>query len=59
MAQLRAKGVQAYGFGPIVEESEIELHGPHSDQERMLESSIYKMTEYLWDTVMEVAATKK
>src|SRR5205807_3582776 len=38
MAQLRAKGVQAYGFGPIVDEKEIELHGAHSDQERMLET---------------------
>ena len=58
MAQLRAKGVQAYGFGPIVDENEYALHGAHSDQERMLETSVYKMVEYLWYTVLDVAATK-
>ena len=58
MAQLRAVGVQAYGFGPIADEKESELHGAHSDQERMLESSIYRMTEYLWDVLIEVAARK-
>ncbi len=59
MAQLRAKGVQAYGFGPIVDEKEVELHGAHSDQERMLESSVYRMTEYLWNALIEVAAAKQ
>jgi acetylornithine deacetylase/succinyl-diaminopimelate desuccinylase-like protein len=54
MAQLRQKGVQAYGFGPVVDESEIELHGPHSDQERLLESSLYQMVEFLWETVIPV-----
>ncbi|MDQ2945604.1 MAG: M20/M25/M40 family metallo-hydrolase [Acidobacteriota bacterium] len=59
MAQLRAKGVQAYGFGPIVDEKEAELHGAHSDQERMLETSVYKMTEYLWNALIEIAAAKQ
>ncbi|MGI8746461.1 MAG: peptidase dimerization domain-containing protein [Bryobacteraceae bacterium] len=59
MAQLRAKGVQSYGFGPIVDEKEMALHGPHSDQERMLETSIYRMTEYLWNALIEVAAAKQ
>ena len=57
-AQLRTKGVQAYGFGPIADEKENELHGAHSDQERMLESSIHKMVQYLWYTVLDVAASK-
>jgi acetylornithine deacetylase/succinyl-diaminopimelate desuccinylase-like protein len=57
-AQLRTKGVQAYGFGPIADENENELHGAHSDQERMLESSIHKMVQYLWYTVLDVAASK-
>jgi acetylornithine deacetylase/succinyl-diaminopimelate desuccinylase-like protein len=57
-AQLRTKGVQAYGFGPIVDEKEFELHGAHSDQERMLESSIHKMVQYLWYTVLDIAASK-
>jgi acetylornithine deacetylase/succinyl-diaminopimelate desuccinylase-like protein len=58
MAQLRAKGVQAYGFGPIADESEMTLHGAHSDQERLLETSMYRMTEYLWHALIEVAAAK-
>jgi acetylornithine deacetylase/succinyl-diaminopimelate desuccinylase-like protein len=56
MAQLRAKGVQAYGWGPITEASEMAAHGPHSDQERILESSIPAMMRFLWNTVLEVAA---
>ena len=59
MAQLRMKGVQAYGYGPVVEEREVALHGPHSDQERLAESSLYEMTEFLWRTVIDVAATKE
>jgi acetylornithine deacetylase/succinyl-diaminopimelate desuccinylase-like protein len=57
-AQLRGKGVQAYGFGPIADENEAELHGAHSDQERMLESSIHKMVQYLWYTVIDISAAK-
>jgi acetylornithine deacetylase/succinyl-diaminopimelate desuccinylase-like protein len=58
MAQLRGKGVQAYGFGAIADESENELHGAHSDQERLLESSIHKMVQFLWYTVLDIAASK-
>ena len=58
MAQLRGKGVQAYGFGATADESENDLHGPHSDQERMLESSIHKMVQFLWYTVLDIAASK-
>jgi len=57
-AQLRNKGVQAYGFGPIADEKENELHGAHSDQERLLESSIHSMVQFLWNTVLDIAATK-
>jgi hypothetical protein len=34
------------------------LHGAHSDTEPMLETSIHKMVQYLWYTVLDVAATK-
>jgi acetylornithine deacetylase/succinyl-diaminopimelate desuccinylase-like protein len=57
-AQLRTKGVQAYGFGPISDESEGDLHGAHSDQERMLESSLHEMVQFLWYTVLDIAASK-
>jgi acetylornithine deacetylase/succinyl-diaminopimelate desuccinylase-like protein len=59
MAQLRGKGVQAYGFGAIADESENELHGAHSDQERLLETSIHKMVQFLWYTVLDIAASKQ
>ncbi len=57
-AQLRNKGVQAYGFGAVADESESELHGAHSDQERLLESSLHQMVQYLWYTVLDIAASK-
>jgi acetylornithine deacetylase/succinyl-diaminopimelate desuccinylase-like protein len=55
-AQLRAKGVEAYGFGPIVDEHD--NHGAHSDDERVAETSIPKLVEYLWYAVLEVAAAR-
>jgi acetylornithine deacetylase/succinyl-diaminopimelate desuccinylase-like protein len=58
MAQLRVKGVQAYGFGPKVEEDEVLLHGPHSDQERLAEASLYEMVEFLWYSVLDIAGAK-
>ena len=58
MAQLRVKGIQAYGFGPQAEESEVLLHGAHSDQERLAESSLYDMIQFLWYSVVEIAGTK-
>jgi acetylornithine deacetylase/succinyl-diaminopimelate desuccinylase-like protein len=57
-AQLRGKGVQAYGFGALADESEGDLHGAHSDQERVLESSIHQMVQFLWYTVLDIAASK-
>jgi acetylornithine deacetylase/succinyl-diaminopimelate desuccinylase-like protein len=55
MAQLRAKGVEAYGFGPVVDEHD--GHGAHSDDERIAETSIPKLVEFLWYAVLQVAAT--
>ncbi len=38
MAFLRAKGVQCYGVGAMVDEEDAPKgYGPHSDQERILE----------------------
>lgn len=54
-AQLRSKGVQAYGFGPIVEEREAAgPGGAHGDDERLRESSLYKEVEFLWRSVTRV-----
>lgn len=56
-AQLRTKGVQAYGFGPIVDEREAAgPGGAHGDDERLRESSLYKEVEFLWRSVVRVAA---
>ena len=55
MAQLRAKGVQAYGFGPIVEAGD--PGAAHADDERLAEASLYKLVEFLWYTVLEAAGT--
>jgi acetylornithine deacetylase/succinyl-diaminopimelate desuccinylase-like protein len=56
MAQLRAKGVEAYGFGPLVDEQDV--HGAHSDNERIAESSLPKLVEFLWYAVLDVAASR-
>jgi acetylornithine deacetylase/succinyl-diaminopimelate desuccinylase-like protein len=59
MAQLRAKGVQAYGIGPIVDEKDRNIGGAHSDDERLEEAALYRFMEFLWDTVTEIAAPRK
>ena len=55
-AQLRATGVQAYGVGAIVTPEEGPLGGAHSDDEHISVRSLMTMIEYLWNTVLEVAA---
>jgi acetylornithine deacetylase/succinyl-diaminopimelate desuccinylase-like protein len=58
MAQLRAKGVQAYGIGPVIEEKDRDANGPHSDDERLAEGAVAKLAEFLWNAVIEVSASK-
>jgi acetylornithine deacetylase/succinyl-diaminopimelate desuccinylase-like protein len=58
MAQLRAKGVKAYGIGPIFDEKDRMTGGAHSDDERILEEGLYKVTEMTIRAVLEVAAAK-
>jgi acetylornithine deacetylase/succinyl-diaminopimelate desuccinylase-like protein len=53
LAQLRAKGVEAYGFGPIVEAGD--PGEAHANDERLAEASLYKLVEFLWDTILEAA----
>jgi acetylornithine deacetylase/succinyl-diaminopimelate desuccinylase-like protein len=57
-AQLRAKGVQAYGFGPIVDEKDAGVGAAHTDDERLKEASLYKEVEFLWRSLIQVAASK-
>jgi acetylornithine deacetylase/succinyl-diaminopimelate desuccinylase-like protein len=58
LAQLRAKGVQAYGIGPRFEETEFAEHGWHSDVERLSEDSLYGLVQFMWYAVLEIAASK-
>lgn len=59
MAFLRAKGVQCYGIGPAIDvEDGPKGFGAHSDQERILESSLYQFVKFHHELVMELAAAK-
>ena len=57
MSPLRAKGLQAYGIGPMVDDEE--KGGAHSDDERILEKSLYDFVRFLWHAVLEVAAARE
>jgi acetylornithine deacetylase/succinyl-diaminopimelate desuccinylase-like protein len=57
LAQLRAKGVQAYGIGPRFDEAEFAEHGWHSDVERLSEDSLHGLVQFLWYSVLGVAAS--
>ena len=59
MAQLRARGVQCYGVGPMTDEEDgPKGFGVHSDQERLLEDSAYKHLQLWWTAVTSIAGAK-
>jgi acetylornithine deacetylase/succinyl-diaminopimelate desuccinylase-like protein len=58
MAQLRAKGIQSYGIGSASTDEDTNKYGAHSDVERLLESSVYNLTEFTWNAVVEVARSR-
>jgi acetylornithine deacetylase/succinyl-diaminopimelate desuccinylase-like protein len=58
MAQLRVKGVQCYGIGAATTEDDRVNYGAHSDVERLPEQSVYKLAEFTWNAVLEVAGSK-
>jgi acetylornithine deacetylase/succinyl-diaminopimelate desuccinylase-like protein len=59
MAFLRAKGVQCYGIGAMVDEEDAPKgYGPHSDQERILEQALYKHVQFFWQAVNSIAGAK-
>jgi di/tripeptidase len=55
-AQLRAKGVQAYGIE--VPFSEEELHRMHGNDERVSVEAMGKFADYIYEAAREVAARK-
>jgi acetylornithine deacetylase/succinyl-diaminopimelate desuccinylase-like protein len=59
MAFLRRKGMQCYGIGPATDsEDGPKGFGAHSDQERILESELYRFVRFNWDAVVDLARSK-
>ncbi len=57
MAQVRARGMQAYGIGPARSVAEmISGQGAHGDNERVAEDAFVDMVRYLWNVIIAVAA---
>jgi acetylornithine deacetylase/succinyl-diaminopimelate desuccinylase-like protein len=58
MAQVRAKGVPAYGIGPIRSIAELNSgNGAHSDNERVSEQAFVDFVRFLWTIVIDVSAS--
>jgi acetylornithine deacetylase/succinyl-diaminopimelate desuccinylase-like protein len=56
-AELRARGVQAYGIGPLTSDADaLRVHG---NDERVRLEGVGRFVEYLYTAVIDVAATKK
>ena len=52
MAYLRARGIQCFGVGPATDtEDGPKGFGAHSDQERILESELYRFVRFYYDLV--------
>ncbi len=59
MAQLRARGMQCYGIGPLTDsEDGPKGFGAHSDQERILEEALHKFIRFHLDIVVNLAKAK-
>jgi acetylornithine deacetylase/succinyl-diaminopimelate desuccinylase-like protein len=57
MSFLRAKGTPCYGIGPAVDVEEVRKgFGPHSDQERLLESELHRFVRVHWEIVNALAS---
>ncbi len=59
MAQVRAKGVPSYGIGAIrsIEERNSGF-GAHGDNERVSEEAVRQLVQFLWFTIIDMAATR-
>jgi len=59
MAPLRARGVQCFGIGAAIDmEDGPKGFGMHSDQERLLETELYRFVRYNYEVVVELARAK-
>jgi acetylornithine deacetylase/succinyl-diaminopimelate desuccinylase-like protein len=60
MSFLRAKGVQCYGIGPMIDEEDgPKGFGAHSDQERIPEEGLYKFVQFNWEVATALAGSAK
>jgi len=59
MAQVRMRGAQCVGIGSAIDvEDQIKGFGMHSDQERLLESELYRFVRFQWEIVTALARAK-
>jgi acetylornithine deacetylase/succinyl-diaminopimelate desuccinylase-like protein len=57
MAFLRAKGIDCYGIGPANDVEDVPRgFGPHSDQERILESELHRFVRVQWQIVQALGS---
>jgi len=60
MSEVRAKGVPAYGIGPIRSIEELNSgNGSHSDNERVSEEALVDFVKFMWTVIIDIAASKK
>jgi len=59
MAQVRMKGTQCVGIGSAIDvEDQLLGFGMHSDQERLLESELYRFVRFQWEIVTALARAR-
>lgn len=59
MSMARAKGVNAYGIGPLIDEKDAESGGgAHGDDEKIAERSLHNFVRFTYEAVVEAAAVK-
>jgi len=59
MAQVRAMGVASYGIGPVRTIEEMNSgRGAHGDNERVSEEAMKQLVQFLWYTIIDIAATE-
>jgi acetylornithine deacetylase/succinyl-diaminopimelate desuccinylase-like protein len=59
MAQMRSRGAQCVGIGSAIDvEDQIKGFGMHSDQERLLESELYRFVRFQYEIVTALARAR-
>jgi acetylornithine deacetylase/succinyl-diaminopimelate desuccinylase-like protein len=59
MSLTRARGVNSYGIGPLIDEKDAEAGGgAHGDDEKVSERSLHNFVRFLHHVLIEIAASK-